>query len=143
MVCESNRVVVYDKQLRFSREIICDGLKGVYNLSSNENSSISQSGYTFIYTIVPSHMCVFRKDYHSNTKFEKSWERELKSPWGIHVVGDFIYVTNQGSRDVAVFTTGGQYVTSFGENLNSPCGVCVDKFGFVYVCDKDNKIVVY
>ena len=57
------------------------------------------------------------------------------------------YVGDYGGHCVSVFTTKGEYVTSFGQYGNDkgdfcgPRGVCVDKDGFVYVCDNDNKRV--
>ena len=53
---------------------------------------------------------------------------------------------------ISVFTTKGEYVTSFGQRgtrevdskFSYPCGVCVDKDGFVYVCDCSNcKVNVF
>ncbi len=46
-----------------------------------------------------------------------------------------------------MFTTEGEYVTSFGQlgreegDFIYPLGVCVDVDGFVYVCDHDNSRV--
>ena len=54
---------------------------------------------------------------------------------------------NYNGHNISVFTTQGQYVTSFGQkgegkgDFNSPWGVCVDRDGFVYVCDDFNDRV--
>ncbi len=38
-----------------------------------------------------------------------------KNPLGICVSGQFVYVTDYGGHYVSVFTTAGDYVTSFGQ----------------------------
>ena len=50
------------------------------------------------------------------------------------------------SRDnLSVFTTGGEYVTTFGkkghreDQIYSCLGLCVDKDGFLHVCDTNNN----
>ena len=67
--------------------------------------------------------------------------KKLSSPRGVCVVGQYVYVADWGGHCVSVFTSEGGYVTSFGQrvgnegNFKYPRGVCVDKDGFVYVCD--------
>ena len=62
-------------------------------------------------------------------------------PWGICVSGQFVYVTDLDGYNVSVFTTTGDYITSFGQHgkafgeFNTPVGVCTDLDGFVYVAD--------
>lgn len=40
-----------------------------------------------------------------------------------------------GDSCVLVFTTKGKYVTTLKNELYYPCGVCVDKDGFMFICD--------
>ena len=67
--------------------------------------------------------------------------KKLNGPHDVCVSG---HVTNYHGHSVSVFTTNGDYVTTFGQHgschgdLMHPCGVCVDKDGFVYVCDNRN-----
>ena len=69
----------------------------------------------------------------------------LKKPSCICIAGRYVYVSDWKDHAVSVFTTGGDYVTSFGwqgggeGDFNHPCGVCVDRDGFVYVCDAINR----
>ncbi len=63
----------------------------------------------------------------------------LNQPFGICVSGQFVYVTNFDSSDVSVFTTAGDFVTSFwghgsgDAELTKPVGVCTDLDNFVYI----------
>ena len=70
---------------------------------------------------------------------------ELDQPFGIHIRRQFVYVTDK-TPSVSVFTTNGEFVTSFGskEELASPQCITADEDGFFYVCDQDKShIVVY
>ena len=56
-----------------------------------------------------------------------------------------VYVTDNRAGSITIFTTEGEYVTSFGQRgkedggIHHPWGACVDKDGFVYVCDAGNS----
>ena len=56
-----------------------------------------------------------------------------------------VYVSEDNNCRVSVFTTKGQFVTSFGKRgvgpgeFVCPRGLAVDDCGVVYVCDKDNN----
>ena len=70
---------------------------------------------------------------------------KLCHPRGIHISRQFVYVTD-GTPSVSVFTTNGEFVTSFGsrEELDGPQGITADEDGFLYVCVwHKNHIVVY
>ena len=60
-----------------------------------------------------------------------------------------VYVSDENNR-VSVFTSGGQFVTAFGQKgkgdgeFNLPFGISVDKCGIVYVCDfKNNRVQLF
>ena len=65
---------------------------------------------------------------------------KLAYPKGIHISRQFVYVTDV-TPSVLVFTTNGEFVTSFGskEELDSPHGITVDEDRFLYVCSCDNN----
>ena len=71
-------------------------------------------------------------------------KEELKRPWGLCVHGQYVYMTDVNSHCVFVFTTDGEYVTSFGQqgqkegDFNRPYYIYVDNNGFVYVNDYCN-----
>ncbi len=70
----------------------------------------------------------------------------LNGPSGICVSGQFVYVTNMESHNVSVFTTAGDFVTSFrghgsgDAELTEPIGVCTDLDNFVYVVDATDRV---
>ncbi len=65
----------------------------------------------------------------------------LNGPCGICVSGQFVYVTNLYDHNMSVFTTAGNFVTSFSRHgsrdveLRLPVGVCTDLDNFVYITD--------
>ena len=71
---------------------------------------------------------------------------ELNCPAGIALDDeDKVYVSEQGNNRVSVFTSEGQFVTSFGQRGHGPGefmyprGLTVDSNGVVYVCDLCNN----
>ena len=81
---------------------------------------------------------------------QEEGEGNLKWPTAVHVVGQFVYVSNEGHGCISVYQTSGQFVTSFGEygegerELIGPYGITSDQNGFVYVTDfNNNRVEVY
>ena len=69
----------------------------------------------------------------------------LYYPNGILIRQQFVFVTEQ-TPSVSVFTTNGEFVTSFGskEELANLKGITADEDGFLYVCEYNkNQVVVY
>ena len=69
-------------------------------------------------------------------------EKDLWYPTAVALdASDMVYVSEFCNQCVSVFTSEGEFVTSFGSHgkqpgqFRSPCGVCVDDGGVVYVCD--------
>ena len=58
-----------------------------------------------------------------------------------------VYVSEFGNDRVSVFTSEGGFVMLFGSRgeqhgqFKSPCGLCVDNSGVVYLCDRENHHV--
>jgi DNA-binding beta-propeller fold protein YncE len=131
-------VMVFSKDLKHLRDFGSHGdelgqLKSVMGVASAENRKLYVSDY--------GRGCV---NVYSNTgEFLHSFGqgKELSGPAGICVAGQYVYVADHNGHCVSVFTTEGKYVTSFGcrgegeGEFTYPRGVCVDKDGFVYVCE--------
>ena len=146
MVCDSKGgVMVYTKELKYVRKIGSQGdgpgqFGGIWGVSSDEH------GKLYVSDCVKSCVHVF-----SNGEFLHSFgcgedgEKVLSYPRGVCVAGQYVYVANYWKQCVSVFTTKGEHVTTFGQwgsadgDLKWPYGVCVDKDGFVYVCDCSNN----
>ncbi len=70
----------------------------------------------------------------------------LSLPFGICVSGQFVYVTNYVGDNVSVFTTAGDFVTSFrghgsgNVELRKPVGVCTHSDSLVYIVDGTERI---
>ena len=103
------------------------------------------------------HVYVVHQDNHRVQKFSPRGEPlmtfgtrtaatgKLSYPQGIHISQQFVYVTEQ-TPSVSVFTTNGEFVTSFGskEELNDASGITADEDGFLYVCSwNKSQVVVY
>ena len=78
---------------------------------------------------------------------QEEGEGKLKWPTAVHVVGQFVYVSNEGHGCISVYQTSGQFVTSFGKygegkrKLLGPYGITSDQKGFIYVTDFNNNRV--
>lgn len=68
---------------------------------------------------------------------DRNGVQRLKTPSGGCVAGQYVYVPDihEGENNVVVFTTEGDYVSSFGRVGGR---LCVDQDGFVYVCNFEN-----
>jgi hypothetical protein len=56
-----------------------------------------------------------------------------------------VYVGEHGNYSVSIFSTAGEFITSFGKGsvpLKRPFGIQVDKKGTVYICDKDSHCIL-
>ena len=63
---------------------------------------------------------------------------------------DNVYVAEDGNNRVSVFTSDGQFVTSFGwkgaeeGEFDIPTGMTVDISGVLYVCDyRNNRVQLF
>ena len=57
-----------------------------------------------------------------------------------HVAGRYV-VSDRGAKDVKVFASTGEFVTSFGPHLSTPWGVCTNAGGQVMVSDSGHRTV--
>ena len=140
-------VMVYTKELKYVRKIGSHGdgpgqFRGIWGVSSDEHGNL--------YVSDRDKFCVH---VFSNGEFLHSFscgedsKKVLSRPHGVCVAGQYVYVGDYAKNCVSVFTTKGEHVTTFGQkgsgdgDFNGSHGVCVDKDGFVYVCDYYNRRV--
>ena len=132
------RIMVYDRELKYARQIVGADKSSFHYLSSDShhNVYVSDQGNCRVQ--------VFSNDGEFLRSFgcDENGVARLKSPWGVCVAGQYVYVADYGAYKIIVFTTEGDYVTSFGSGDYS-YDVCVDQDGFVYASNSSNNINVY
>ena len=148
MVCDARTggtIVVYDRELNYLRRITVENA-GVFR-------DIAADSHGNIFITDRDKQCIRAFSQHGDLlqsfNFDRNGINVLTRPLGLCVSGQFIYVCNNGrdndNHNVSVFTTEGEYVTTFGHKgtregeFNIPITVCVDTHGFVYVCDNSNN----
>ena len=131
-------VMVYDKELKYRRRIQYKEMGVAADISDDVHGNLYITDYN------NSCVRVFSADGNFLYSFGHD-KNELKKPLGVCVCGQYLYVTDFDSHCMSVFTTGGLYVTSFGQSgskegeFNWPSYMCIDKDGFIYVCDTLNN----
>ena len=131
-------IMVYDRELKYVRQIVGVNNDTLRGLSADSHQNL------YVCDRKNSSIQVYRKDGELLRSFscDENGVKMLKWPYGVCVAGQYVYVTDDGVGNIVVFTTEGDYVTSFGDYY-SYC-VCVDQDGFVYVTDFSNsKIIIY
>ena len=132
------RIMVYDRELKYVRQIVGADKSSFPFLSSDShhNVYVSDDGNSSV-QVFSNH-----GEFLRSFGCDENGVARLKSPWGVCVAGQYVYVADDGVRKIIVFTTEGDYVTSFGSGYY--CDVCVDQDGFVYASDcNNNKIYIY
>ena len=132
------RIMVYDRELKYLRQIIGADKSSFYFLSSDSHHNVYVSDYG------NSSVQVFSNhgEFLRSLGCDENGVARLKSPWGVCVAGQYVYVADYSVRKIVVFTTEGDYVTSFGSGGYRD--VCVGQDGFVYASDYyNNKIYIY
>ena len=153
MVCDARTggtIVVYDRELNYLRRITVENA-GVFR-------DVSADSHSNIFITDRDKQCIRAFSQHGDPlqsfNFDRNGVDVLTRPLGLCVSGQFIYVCNNGrdndDHNVSVFTTEGEYVTTFGHKgtgegeFNVPQAVGVDTHGFIYVCDNwNNRIQVF
>ena len=145
MVCpmpSKGTIMVYDRELKYVRRIIGEGMGQFRDMSPD-----SQGNNLYVTDWERKCIRVFDSygSFLCSYNCEKNGVMLLTKPRGICVAEQFMYVCNDGlnnnNHSVYVFTTKGEYVSSFGckgsklGKFDSPYAVCTDKDGFIYVSD--------
>ena len=148
MLCDCHMdgtIVVYDRDLNYLRKITEENMGDVRDISADFHGNL--------YVTDRKKGCIHVFNRHGDLLRSFGCDNNsvnvLTRPLGLHVTGQFVYVCNNGcdndNHNVSVFTTEGEYVTTFGHKgtgegeFNVPIAICVDSDGFVYVCDKFNN----
>ncbi len=142
MVCDSkhNRILVYTKELKCVRQIAePKHFKDIRGVSPDKHGDLYVCDYGNCSIHVLSNGGEYQRSFVCDGNVSSG-------PWDIYVASRYVYVTNRDNHTISVYTTEGKHVTTFGKEEGgfTPWGVCVDKDGFVYICDYINdKIKVF
>ena len=131
-------IMVYNRELKYVRQIVGVNNNALRGLCPDSHQNV------YVCDHKNSSIQVYSKDGELLRSFgcDENGAKRLKRLWGVCVAGQYVYVTDIGVRKIVVFTTEGNYVTSFGDYCSF--GVCVDQDGFVYVTDYDHsKLFIY
>ena len=143
----NNVVMVYTKDLKYVRQFGSHG-DGPGQFTAIVDVFSGETGNLYVCDCSRGCVHVFSNGGEFLHSFGQGGDGvKLRSPFDVCVVGQYVYVASYGGHCVSVFTTEGEYVTSFGKlgngegDFRSPWGMCVDKDGYVYVCDTGNDRV--
>ena len=142
MVCERRNygaVTVYDNKLKQVKDKIIP-----IGTICGESDALFVDTNGRLYVADPTRTCVQVMNRSGSvllTLQQPEWY-----PTGVCVFDRYIYVSNCGrNHSIVVFTTEGEYVTSFGKKGSkegeffSPTRLCIDKDGFLHVCEFSNR----
>ena len=138
MVTECNnegQIMVYDRELNYVRQITGRSKTRLRYLhpDCHGNLYISAEDNTIqVLSKTGDFLRSFSRDHNGVLKIEH--------PVMVYVCGQYVYVADLDLKKTVVFTTEGNYLTTFG------CygGTCVNQDGVLYMCDYlDNKITCY
>ena len=131
------RIMVYDRELKYVRQIVGADKSSFPLLSSDShhNVYVSDRGNSSV-QVFSNH-----GDFLRSFGCDENGVARLKTPLGVCVAGQYVYVADYGVHKIVVFTTERDYVTSFGSV--GYWDVCVDQDGFVYTSGYNNKIYIY
>ena len=147
MVTERNNastIMIYDKQFKYVRRIQQAGDRAYHRLSVNTHDN------NLYVTASDNLIHIFSKDGNLLRSFgcDIDGVKRLNDPTDICISGEYVYVSNYKGHNVSVFTTSGDYVTSFGRQgnkegeLTHPASLTVGIDNFV-VADYNNNRLQY
>jgi len=142
MVCECNCkgvIVVYDLKLNYERRIEYSNMGQFVDISSDTDQNLYVADATNSCIRV---LCKTGVLLHS-FGCDKG-DKVLALPCHLSVSGQYVYISDYCKHCVSVYTTSGEYISTFGQrgseegNFKNPCHVFVDMDHFVWVCDHGN-----
>ena len=145
--CDNHRIQVLNPDLTFSHTF---GTKGSAEgqFKNPRDIAIDRQGLVYVTDINNHRIQTFTSEGQFLSQFGTE---QLSKPVGI-IIDDnnLMYITEDRNHCISIFTTDGQFVRSFGERGSGvgqfiiPCGIALDREGYLYVCDYcNNRLVVY
>ena len=124
-------IIVYERELKYVRQISGRGMGTFYDLSPDSHGNLYVTDYD---NSVIRMFSVDGDDLLRSFGCDENGVKKLSRP-------QYVYMTDESLHNVSKFITEGEYVTSFGHSgsqkgcFRYPCGLCVDRDGFVHVAD--------
>ena len=142
---ENNRVQVFDLQLDFKRVFGGPGNgKGQFSFPSDVD--FDSSGNIYIADSYNHRIQVFtpQERYIRVIGHKRFGSSELERPLNMHIINNFLFVSEYQKNHVTVFKTSGELVTIVGKGvLQEPEGIEVDIDGYVYVTSHFSRVFVF
>ena len=129
MVTEKNnegQIMVYDRGLCYIRQISSRNKTSLRDLHPDHHGLLYISSDDKTIEVLNK-----TGDFLHSFSRDHTGIQQLKNPWMVHVFGQYVYVADFSLHKTIVFTTEGNYVTTFG------CygDICVNQDGALYVSD--------
>ena len=145
----NNTVLIFDADLNL-RQTLKTG-RVSKNLQEPHDIDIDQDGNIYIADICAHKVFVYTSDgqfTHAIGSHGKS-DGQLEKPVSLVVDLNYVYVAEETNHRVSVFKTSGEFVCSFqgeeedGSQMQYPSDIAMDRDGFLYLCDRRNRILKY
>ena len=112
--------------------------------------AFSGNGDMFVTSSCTNSVHVYDKNGEKKTTIGKggSGPLEFRSPYGIAIHGDVVFVADYSNHRIQKFTTSGRFLSMFGSQgtgdgqISGPTDICIGPKGMIYVSDKGNHRVV-
>ena len=146
--CDNHRIQVFDRDLCFLKSFGSRG-KGEREFDAPMDVKFDTTGNMYVAELGNARVQVM----NSAHEFREFLTKNMARPSGLYIIDRFIYVSDLGREEqlkpgehghcIVVYNTACNFVTSFGNKLQSPyCISFAD--GFIYVCDLcNNKVLKY
>ena len=141
----NNRIQVLNSDLTFSRSFGKEGSgKGQFDSPNGIACDSTGKVYTYVADTNNQRVQVFRPEGNFLRMFEIGMvgqrRAHLPAPYCMAIdASDIIYLSILAFGEcidcICLFTSEGQFVTSFGRGFEDPRGLAVDNSGVLYVCD--------
>ena len=132
--CGNHRIQIFDLDLNFigSKKNIRTPYDIAFDFADNMYAAL----------FLQDKVAVMDSDGHC---IREITHKKLDSPSGVHIVGQYVYVSNFSNGCIAVFETSGEFVTSFGKEgdgkgeFRAPYCISSCNKGSIFVCDLVNN----
>ena len=147
-VCDSynHRIQVFDLDLNFIRSVGSHG-KGRGEFNDPHDVKFDSAGNMYVAEYSNERVQVMDINGRFIRAFGEGGKGKLSGPLALHIIDNFVYVSDWSGNCIVVYETSGQSVTSFGRRgheegeFDRPFCITSCADGFIHVCDFCNNRV--